>query len=231
MSSARVLIVEDDKAIADVIAYNLENNGYEVLRATTGREGLRLALENRPELIILDVMLPEMDGLEVCRHLRADPRTGTLRVLMLTAKSEENDQLSGFNVGADDYVVKPFSVRVLLERVKSQVRRAAAAELAELPTILTCGAITMDRDKYSLLVDNEPVSLTATEFRLLESMVRQPGRVFERTELIEHAMGTDTIVLERTIDVHVRSIRKKLGTAADYLETVRGVGYRIQTPE
>lgn len=231
MSSARVLIVEDDKAIADVIAYNLENNGYEVLRATTGKEGLRIALEKRPELIILDIMLPEMDGLEVCRQLRADPRTDTLRVLMLTAKSEENDQLSGFNVGADDYVVKPFSVRVLLERVKSQVRRAAAREQAELPAILTCGAITMDRDKFSLLVDNEPVSLTATEFRLLESMVRQPGRVFERTELIEHAMGTDTIVLERTIDVHVRSIRKKLGTAADYLETVRGVGYRIQFPQ
>lgn len=230
MSLPKILIVEDDRAIADVIAYNLIQIGYEVLRADNGNDGVDKAKQHMPDVIVLDVMLPGIDGLEVCRRLRGLPETQAIQILMLTAKSEEGDQLVGFSVGADDYVVKPFSVRILMERIKALVRRRSQGESSGDSDLAVSGPISVDRIRHKILVDGKPIEFTASEFRLLESLVRAPGRVFDRTELIELALGADTLVLERTIDVHVRSIRKKLGRFADLVETVRGVGYRYREP-
>ncbi len=230
MSRPKILIVEDDRSIADVLAYNLQELGYEVLCAYNGLEGLEKAKLNQPDVVVLDVMLPGIDGLEVCRRIRATAETQNTKILMLTAKSEEGDQLVGFSVGADDYVIKPFSVRILMERVKALHRRVSQESTGSDASLVSCGDISVDRIKHRVTMDGEPVELTASEFRLLDSLIRHPGRVFDRQELIELALGADTLVLERTIDVHIRSIRKKLGRLADRIETVRGVGYRFFEP-
>lgn len=227
MSRPKILIVEDDRSIADVLAYNLQEMGYEVLCAYNGLEGLEKAKLNQPDVLVLDVMLPGIDGLEVCRRIRATAETQNVKILMLTAKSEEGDQLVGFSVGADDYVIKPFSVRILMERIKALHRRISQESAGSEANLVSFGDISVDRVKHRVTVDGEPVELTASEFRLLDSLIRHPGRVFDRQELIELALGADTLVLERTIDVHIRSIRKKLGRLADRIETVRGVGYRF----
>jgi two-component system phosphate regulon response regulator PhoB len=172
-------------------------------------------------------MLPIIDGVEVCRRLRSKPETATAIIIMLTAKTEEADQLIGFSVGADDYVTKPFSVRVLMERIKALQRRKTA-KLDDDNDIVTRAGITLDRRRYRVNVDGQLVELTKSEFRLLDTLIRQPGRAFDRTELIDSALGEDTLVLERTIDVHIRALRKKIGPNADAIETVRGVGYRFR---
>jgi two-component system phosphate regulon response regulator PhoB len=172
-------------------------------------------------------MLPIIDGVEVCRRLRSKPETATAIIIMLTAKTEEADQLIGFSVGADDYVTKPFSVRVLMERIKALQRRKTA-KLDDDNDVVTRAGITLDRRRYRVNVDGQLVELTKSEFRLLDTLIRQPGRAFDRTELIDSALGEDTLVLERTIDVHIRALRKKIGPNADAIETVRGVGYRFR---
>ncbi|MFG0261378.1 MAG: response regulator [Novipirellula sp. JB048] len=227
MAKTTVLIIEDDRSLAEVITYNLQRQGYEVLVAHDGEDGLTQAKLKLPALIILDLMLPVLDGLEVCRRLRADSATRHTRILMLTAKAEESDELVGFALGADDYVTKPFSVKVLLERVKSLCRRDT--EAAAGPLIASQG-VTIDPIRYRVTVDEAVVHLTRSEFRLLECLLRQPGRVFSRAELIDVALGEDTLVLERTIDVHIRSLRKKMGTHAERVQTVRGVGYKFRDP-
>jgi two-component system, OmpR family, phosphate regulon response regulator PhoB len=224
MSRLKVLIVEDDHTISDVLTYNLNEFGFEVQAAANGTEGLERAKRFVPDVVLLDVMLPGLDGIEVCRQLRAAPETKSVKIIMLTAKSEEADQLIGFNVGADDYVIKPFSIRVLIERIKSICRRSTSED-SEEQAVLSCGKISVDCVKHRVYVDGENVLLTASEFRLLETLIRNPGRVYERAELIESALGPDTLVLERTIDVHIRSLRKKMGRFADRIETIRGVGY------
>ena len=225
MPKTKILVVEDDRSLANVLEYNLTNSGYEVFCAHDGQDGLNQARAKSPDMIILDVMIPVIDGVETCRQLRAEQATRETPIMMLTAKSEETDQLIGFSVGADDYVVKPFSVRVLLERIKSLLRRrdrdAGGAD------VVAIGAVKVDRIKHRASVDDKPMDLTPSEFRLLDTMIRQPGRAFDRTELIDLALGADTMVLERTIDVHIRSLRKKMGDAANAIETVRGVGYRF----
>ncbi|MFO0943878.1 MAG: response regulator [Pirellulales bacterium] len=226
MARLKVLIVEDDRTISDVLIYNLTEFGFEVQSALNGLEGIDRAKRFLPDVILLDVMLPGMDGLEVCRQLRLAQETKAAKIIMLTAKSEEADQLVGFNVGADDYVTKPFSVRVLIERIKSICRRTTDDTTTD--SVLVCGPISIDRTKHRVTIENEQVLLTASEFRLLETLLRHPGKVFDRSELIESALGADTLVLERTIDVHIRSLRKKLGRYADRIETVRGVGYRFR---
>jgi two-component system phosphate regulon response regulator PhoB len=226
MNSARVLIVEDDRSLADILAYNLKQAGYEVLAAYDGQDGLTQAQIKSPDIVILDVMLPILDGLDVCRRLRADPTTRDILVMMLTAKSDETDELIGFTLGADDYVTKPFSVKVLLERVKALQRRRGY-ELSDEDVVASMGVL-VDRTRYRATADGSPVQLTRSEFRLLDTLIRQPGRVFKRSELIDAALGEDTIVLERTIDVHIRALRRKLGTRSDVIETVRGVGYRFR---
>lgn len=228
MAKARILIIEDDLSLAEVVAYNLRNEGYEVLLSHDGQDGLTRAQLSTPDLVILDVMLPVIDGLDVCRRLRADATTRNVLVLMLTAKSEEIDELVGLSLGADDYVTKPFSVKVLMERIKALIRRRQA-ESSEESLVISQG-IGLDRSRHRITADGQPVELTRTEFRLLDTLIRQPGRVFQRAELIDAALGKDTIVMERTIDVHIRALRRKLGGKANLIETVRGVGYRFRDP-
>ncbi len=227
MPKRKILVVEDDRALSEILVYNLEKAGYEVLKAMDGRDGLNQAQLRLPEIILLDVMLPVMDGVEVCRRLRAAPETTSATIIMLTAKSEESDQLIGFSVGADDYVTKPFSVRVLLERIKALTRRKSKPHEEDSETVALFG-IMLDRRRYRVTVDEQNVDLTKSEFKLLDTLIRQPGRAFDRSELIDSALGEDTLVLERTIDVHIRALRKKIGEKADAIETVRGVGYRFR---
>jgi len=221
------LVIEDDRSLSEILVYNLDKAGYEVSFAYDGRDGLNQAQLKLPDIILLDVMLPVIDGTEVCRRLRSKPETASALIIMLTAKTEEADQLIGFSVGADDYVTKPFSVRVLLERIKALERRKATREEDDSDTVSRAG-ITLDRRRYRVTVNDVPVELTKSEFRLLDTLIRQPGRAFERSELIDSALGEDTLVLERTIDVHIRALRKKIGPEAEAIETVRGVGYRFR---
>ncbi len=226
MANRRVLVIEDDRALSEIICYNLQQHGFQVFTAFDGQSGLSAAFHQPPEIILLDVMLPVLDGTEVCRRLRAHSETSQCVILMLTAKAEEADQLLGFSVGADDYVVKPFSVKVLLERIKA-LRRRLLAESGDLPTIAVQG-IVIDRVRHQVTLNGVTLDLTLSEFRLLETLMRDPGRAYERNDLIDLALGEDTVVLERTIDVHIRALRKKLGESGDLIETVRGVGYRFQ---
>lgn len=228
MSKPSVLVVEDDRSHADVIKYNLEQAGYEVNVAHDGMDALRRAQLKVPDVVILDLMLPEIDGIEVCRRLRASAATKSVLILMLTAKAEETDEVVGFAVGADDYVTKPFSVKVLLERVKALMRRRSANEA--IGDSISSHGITVDRSRHKVTAGDSHVQLTRSEFNLLDAMIRQPGRAFTRAELIEAALGDDALVLERTIDVHIRGLRKKLGSHGDLVETVRSVGYRFRDP-
>lgn len=221
----RILVIEDERALTDVLAYNLEREGYEVTLAHDGLEGLRKAQTLLPDLVLLDLMLPGLGGLEVCRELKAGERTRDIPVVMLTARAEETDQVVGFSMGADDYVTKPFSVKVLLQRLKAvQRRRDPAAEQADVVEHL---GVKIDRVRHRAFVGGEELDLTPTEFRLLECLLRQPGRAFSRFQLMDAAISGGAIVLERTIDVHIKTLRKKLGDA-DLIETVRGVGYRFR---
>ena len=228
MASANILVVEDDRALADVLQYNLQQAGYETTVARDGQDGLQRAELKAPDLIILDLMLPQIDGLEVCRRLRANPATRRILILMLTAKSEETDQVVGFAVGADDYVTKPFSVKVLLERIKALLRRRESE--SEDHDVVVGQGIMVDRQRHRATAGDRVLDLTPSEFGLLDALIRQPGRVFSRSELIDSALGSDAIVLDRTIDVHIRSLRKKMDDHADVVETVRGVGYRFRDP-
>jgi two-component system phosphate regulon response regulator PhoB len=224
---AKVLVVEDERSLTEVLAYNLRREGYEVFLAHDGPEGLRKARTHLPDLVILDLMLPGLDGLEVCRELRSTDSTATVPILMLTAKAEETDQVVGFAVGADDYVTKPFSVKVLLQRVKALLRRRADESAGSTEVIEHLG-VRIDRARHQAYVEGAPLDLTPTEFRLLECLLRRPGRAFNRAQLMDAAIGEGAVVLERTIDVHVKTLRRKLATKADRIETVRGVGYRFR---
>jgi DNA-binding response OmpR family regulator len=228
MPRVKVLIIEDDRPIAEVLTYNLKNAGYEVFVATDGQDGLNQAQLKSPDVVVLDLMLPVIDGQEVCKRLRADPATRDMLIMMLTARAEETDQLIGFSLGADDYVTKPFSVKVVLERIKALRRRRAFDPQAE--DTVACHGVVVDRLRHRVMIDNQPIPLTVSEFRLLDTLIRQPGRVFQRSELIDAALGDDIMVLERTIDVHIRSLRRKMQEHADLIETVRGVGYRFRDP-
>jgi two-component system phosphate regulon response regulator PhoB len=226
---SKILIIDDDAHLVDVLAYNLRLAGHETLTAYDGMDGLAQAQLKSPDLIILDLMLPVMDGLEVCRRLRSDPATRNVTILMLTAKDTESDELVGFSVGADDYVTKPYSVKVLLERVKVLLRQQSGTR-DDAEDVVAIGGVTVDRRRHQVTLDGHPVSMTRSEFGLLDTLIRQPGRAFRRSELISSALGGDAIVLERTIDVHIRAVRRKLGDAAKLIETVRGVGYRFREP-
>jgi two-component system phosphate regulon response regulator PhoB len=226
MTKPRILIIEDERALTDVLSYNLQREGYEPIVANDGQEGLRKAQTLLPDAVLLDLMLPVRNGLEVCRELRSGDRTRTLPIIMLTAKAEETDQVVGFSLGADDYVTKPFSVKVLMERIKALLRRREAD--GEKTDVVDHMNVRIDRLRHRAYVEGKELDLTPTEFRLLESLLRQPGRAFTRAQLMDAAIGEGAIVLERTIDVHVKSLRRKLGPAGEYIETVRGVGYRFR---
>ena len=213
-----VLIVEDEQSLSDVLAYNLRKTGFDILQAADGQTAISRAQLHLPDLIVLDLMLPVLDGLEVCRQLRGDPRTRVIPILMLTAKSEEVDEVVGFQMGADDYVVKPFKLKALLRRTQSDESGN---------DVINIRGLEMDRWRHRATVDTRELSLTPTEFRLLWAIARQPGRAFTRHELMDAGLGEDAVAQDRTIDVHVKSIRQKLGGRAELIETVRGVGYRF----
>jgi DNA-binding response OmpR family regulator len=224
----KVLIVDDEKDIVDLVAYNLGRNGYDTLTASDGNDALDSASKNSPDLIILDLMLPGIDGMEVARRLKSDAKTASIPIVMLTAKGEETDVVVGLTLGADDYVTKPFSMKVLLARVSSVLRRSETGPGAAEGGTLRAGPLSIDTFKHEVLVNEEAIKLTLTEFKLLSALLTARGRVLTRDQLMDKAMGTDVFVTDRAIDVHITAIRKKLGDAAWLVNTVRGVGYRLR---
>jgi two-component system phosphate regulon response regulator PhoB len=225
----RILVVEDQRDLAEMIEYNLKRAGHAATCAFDGAKAVQLALASPPDLLILDLMLPGMPGLQVAKELRASPATAQMPILMLTARAEEADQLAGLSAGADDYVTKPFSMRVLLARVEALLRRSGStpgAESAGSGTIQV-GPILADLGAHGVSVDGLPAKLTLTEFKLLVALMQSPKRVLSRADLITRVMGPGIIVTARTIDVHIASIRKKLGPAGDAIRTIRGVGYQL----
>jgi two-component system phosphate regulon response regulator PhoB len=227
--ATKILIVEDEPDILEVLGYNLRQAGFEVHTAAEGEEGLRLAEEKTPDLIVLDLMLPGMDGLELCRLLKQRDPLRRVPVLMLTAKAEEVDRIVGLELGADDYVTKPFSPRELVLRIKAILRRAAGkTEEEEEEGRIEIGPLAIDITAHQVQVGARPVELTATEFRLLHTLVRRRGRVQTRDELLEVVWGYQYSGYGRTVDTHIRRLREKLGEACEWVETVRGVGYRFR---
>ena len=223
-----VLVVEDETDLADVICYNLRNEGYDCGSVGAGDAALQQIRSAPPDLVVLDRMLPGLSGDEVVAQLKRDLTTASIPVIMLTAKAEEVDQLVGFALGADDYVTKPFSMKILLARVSAMFRRIESRE-GDHDT-LTAGPIKMVVSRHEVTVDNVAVSLTATEFKLLKGLLTRPGRVLERSTLLDIVCGTGAVVTDRTIDVHITALRKKLGNGAGWIQTVRGVGYTLRPP-
>jgi two-component system phosphate regulon response regulator PhoB len=221
---ARILVVEDEPDIQEVLDYNLKRDGHDVTHASSARDGLRQARERRPDLVILDLMLPDGSGTELCKTLRQDASMRTVRVMMLTAKGEEIDRVLGFELGADDYIVKPFSVRELLLRVQSVLRRANTEDGGET---LLFGTLRVDRAAHRVWVDGAEVELTALEFKLLLTLYDRRNRVQTRDALLSDVWKIDADVTTRTVDTHVKRLREKLGSAGIYIQTVRGVGYRF----
>ncbi|MFI4873295.1 MAG: response regulator [Phycisphaerales bacterium JB061] len=224
-----ILVVEDELDLAELLRYNLNISGHNTEVVHTGQGALSAVAQKQPDLIILDVMLPEIDGIEVATRLKADPNTAGIPIIFLTAKSADEDQIRGLDAGADDYVTKPFSVKVLLARVDATLRRTAKDSGSS--NILELGAVMLDTDRHEAKVDGSSIRLTLTEFRLLATLMAGPNRVLSRRGLISNAIGPGITVTERTIDVHIAAIRKKLGEHGSMIQTVRGVGYRIVEPE
>lgn len=229
MSQPRILIIEDERGLTQSLSWYFNREGYETHVAHEGPEGLRRAQTLLPDVVLLDIMLPGMSGLDVCRELRAGERTREIPIIMITAKTEETDQVVGYSLGADDYVGKPFSNKVLLAKVKALLRRVEGpGEPGEVTDYL---GVKIDRVRHRVTFEDELLDLTPTEFKLLECLVRQPGRAFSRHQLMDAAIGEGSIVLERTIDVHIKTLRQKLtkaGGSGELIETVRGVGYRFR---
>jgi DNA-binding response OmpR family regulator len=223
--AATVLVIDDEKDVVELLRYNLEKNGYDVIATPDGETGLNAAAAAAPDAIILDVMMPGLDGLAVCRRLRESPRTARIPIILLTAKAGEADRVVGLEMGADDYVVKPFSPRELVARIRAQLRRTAAT--AGEGEAIRRGDLVIDSGRHEVTWAGKPVVLTATEFRILHYLASRPGRVCSRTDIIDGALGRDVAVVDRTVDVHVTALRKKLGKGGDLLETVRGFGYRF----
>jgi two-component system phosphate regulon response regulator PhoB len=221
----RILVVDDEPDLLELARFNLDQAGFQVEVAETGEEGLERLRRSRPDLVILDLMLPGLSGEEVCRRLRADPGLADLPVIMLTAKGEEVDRVVGFELGADDYVTKPFSPRELVLRVKAVLRRRSEPQSGG--SVLERGPLRLDPERHRCLVEGGEVVLTAKEFQLLEALMRRPGRVMTRERLLDDVWGSDIAVTTRTIDTHLKRLREKLGAASDLIETVRGVGYRF----
>ena len=222
---ARILVIEDESDIRQVLDYNLKSAGHEVFEAARGVDGLRLVREREPDLVLLDLMLPDMLGTEVCRSIKDNPATRTLPVVMLTARGEEIDRVVGFEIGADDYITKPFSVRELVLRIRAVLRRRELP-VSDGPNI-EFGNLRIDRAAHRVWVEGEEVELTALEFKLLVTLYERRNRVQSRSALLDEVWGIDTKISTRTVDAHVKRLREKMGAARDYIETVRGVGYRF----
>jgi len=224
----KVLIVDDESDIVEFVQYNLRKEMYETLSAADGPKALQAARQQRPDLILLDLMLPGIDGLEVCRALKAGRDTAHIPIIMLTAKGEETDIVTGLEIGADDYVSKPFSMRLLLARMKAVLRRVAATEDKKPTSLLEIRDLRIDDDRHEVTLHGQSLQLTLTEYKLLRFLAQHPGRVFTRTQILNNIQDEHVIVIDRAIDVHVAALRKKLGEAGKLVETVRGVGYRFR---
>jgi DNA-binding response OmpR family regulator len=225
----KILVVDDEPDALEILGFKLKEAGYAPIFAKDGTRAIKVARDERPALIVLDLMLPEVDGLEVCKILRRDPATSAIPILMLTARAGEMDRVLGLELGADDYVTKPFSPRELVLRIKKLLARVKAAD--EPVAQLRIGALVIDVPKHEVTVAGSPVTLTATEFKLLEILARRRGRVQTRDRLLQDVWGYDNPIDSRTVDTHMRRLREKIGDAAEYLETIRGVGYRFKAEE
>ena len=224
-----ILVVEDEKDIRELIRFHLEQEGFAVLEAGTGEDGLEVATRERPVLVLLDLMLPTLDGLEVCRRLRASTSTATLPIIMLTAKAAEVDRVLGLEMGADDYITKPFSPRELVARVRAVLRRTLNEDVPAPHEVFERGRLRVDFDTYEVFVDGKALRLSLREFELLKFFVRNPSRVYDRLQLLDLVWGRDTYVEPRTVDVHIRRLRKQLerdDASPEFILTVRGVGYK-----
>jgi two-component system phosphate regulon response regulator PhoB len=229
MTKEQILVVEDEEDILALVHYNLAKEGYRVTCATSGEEGLKTARTNPPDLILLDLMLPGINGLEVCRALKKEEHTRDVPVVMVTAKGEESDVVIGLELGADDYVTKPFSPRILISRVRAVLRRRDKGSAGEEDSaVLHVGELTIHPGRNEVLVQGMPVELTFTEFRVLHFLAGRPGWVFTRYQIVNAVRGDDYSVTDRAVDVQIVGLRKKLGTCGKYIETVRGVGYRFK---
>jgi two-component system phosphate regulon response regulator PhoB len=222
-----VLVVDDERDLVDLLAHHLKGAGFDVVTATCGREALEIAVRTPPDLILLDIMLPDVQGTDVMKHLRKEPATASVPVIFLTARGEEVDRVVGFELGADDYVVKPFSARELVLRVQALLRRSAGED-GESGKVVERGRVRIDPARHEARIGGHGVDLTPTEFRLLRYLMERPGRVLSRDRLLHHVWGADVYVTDRTVDTHVKRLRSKMGDAADLVETVRGVGYRFR---
>src|SRR3990167_1552879 len=228
MAREKILVVEDEEDILNLVDYNLRQGGFQVIRAVDGETALALARQKPPDLIILDLMLPGMDGTEVCKTLKQEGATRRIPIIILSAKGEEMDRVIGLELGAADYVTKPFSPRELILRVKAVLQRGQAQEK---PKTITKGTVYVDMDRNSVTVNNKPLNLTPIEFKLLTELAMSDGRVLSRDNLLDRVWGRDCYVTDRTIDTHIRRLREKLGKAQRYIETVRGFGYRFSEGE
>ncbi len=228
MARKKILIIEDEEDIVELLTFNLSKEGYAVESAMTGEDGLALACNFLPDVVLLDLMLPGLDGLEVCKALKNDDKTRNVIVIMLTAKSEETDIVTGLEVGADDYVAKPFSPRVLIARIRAAVRRTKSSGNIESRSIIKADGLTIDPARHEVQVNGKRLALTPTEFQILLTLARRPGLVFSRYQIVNHVRGEDTIITDRAIDVQIAGLRKKLGDYGSYVETIRGAGYRFR---
>jgi two-component system phosphate regulon response regulator PhoB len=223
----RILVVDDEPDILELVQYNLTREHYDVVCVESGEEALAQVHATPPDLIVLDLMLPGVHGLDVCRMLKRHPRTAAIPVVILTARGEDADIVAGLELGADDYLTKPFSPRVLLARIRAVLRRQHSAPVAA-DAVLTHDELVLHPGRHAVLVQGQPVVLTPMEFRMLHVLAQRPGWVFTRNQLIAAAQGEDVSVTERSVDVHIVSLRRKLGAWGDAIETIRGVGYRLQ---
>ena len=227
MAKKMILVIEDEHDIQELVKYNLVKEGYPVSLADTGEHGIKLARSESPGLILLDLMLPGIDGLEVCKVLKGDSKTSHIPIVMLTAKGEEADIVAGLELGADDYITKPFSPRVLIARIRALLRREAKESVDDDAPIQVHG-LDINPGRHEVVVNGEAVDLTFTQFRILLLLARRPGWVFTRDQIVNWSRGEDTIVTDRAVDVQIVGLRKKLGDWGRHIETVRGVGYRLQ---
>ncbi len=231
MEKMKILVVEDEAPIQELLQFNLERKKYRVKVADSGEKALSVVGKYRPDLILLDIMLPGADGLEVCKNLKGDPKTARIPIIMLTALSEEADIVAGLELGADDYITKPFSPRVLLARVKAALRRGESSKTISSDNLINIHNISIDEERHKVEVDGQDLTLTFTEFRVLRLMASQPGRVFTRYQIVDAVHGEDYPVTDRSVDVQIVGLRKKLGDAGKFIETVRGIGYRFKETE
>ena len=224
MSNTKILVVDDEPDILEFVSYNLRQEGYAVLTANNGLTAIDIAKEKTPDLVIIDVMMPDMDGIETCERMRAIPKLTNTIITFLTARSEDYSQIAGLEAGADDYITKPIRPKVLLSRVKALLRRRVVSD--DFSNILELGDIIIDKEKHTVLYKNLQVELAKKEFKLLELLTSKPGKVFTRQEILENVWGSEVVVGDRTIDVHIRKLREKIND--QYIKTVKGVGYKFE---